>query len=1008
VILSEDQRRAVERIGQDVCVVAGPGSGKTRVLTERFAWLVETHGVDPDAILAITFTEKAANEIKSRLIQRFAGRPQSRETRESIERAWVSTIHGFCARVLQENAIRAGLPPDFKVLDQAAADRLEREAAEATLDAMYREQPDRMRRLLEALDLSTQDDGRQPDLAESLVTVYESIRSSGGTFENAEIVTATIAPDFLHDARELAQSLVTGPMPKGADGPRLREWAAEFLAQPNLETLGRFDFNLNKVGKNAAASRLKNEIVPNLQAQRIGDWYADLRDLLLAAITRIGATYRAKKRQESAVDFADLEEFAVALLESDEAVQLEIAGRFEHVLMDELQDTNRLQWRLINLLRTSLFGVGDINQSIYGFRYADPEVFAEYRDELRSSGAEIDELKENHRSRAEILAAVSSMLDGQPGIEARSLEAHAQFDPVGVAVERLVGRGEEAADAAIAEADLVAARIHQFVDSGEFCYRDIAVLVRTLSSTAPFEKAFDRLNIPFLLTGGRTFLEARETRDLLALLAALVNPLDEIPLIGVLRGPLVGLSDHQIFQMTREGWRTEFEARFGRVRELAGFIAPDRLTAMALDQCGYTTGLHDRSRANVEKLLAWLRREFRDRPRPLAELLEDLEALRWTQSVAEAPPPEAGDVVRMMTIHAAKGLEFPVVFVSALHRGPDRRKPVIAVSRETGLGVKWRHPVTGKGFSDLPHLALLERIDEKEAAEENRLLYVAMTRAQDRLILSHAESKRSSSWRKLAESVVPESTAIPLEPADAKFSFGGISEDVLDPPLVSGQYDSAVAVTSVAMFQVCPRRYYLSRYLGLEPTPDRPGTGAIELGLSVHAALAGEVVESVDANELAARFQSSDLGRRADAATRIEREFDFLFETEDVIVRGQIDLWFSEGSEAGRELVIVDYKTDRDESTSEVYALQLRLYALALERYAGRRPDRAVLYYLRSNREVEISLTHADLAAARSAVRELKQAQDQLRFPLKAGDQCRKCLFWGGVCEGLKEGGGQA
>ena len=247
----------------------------------------------------------------------------------------------------------------------------------------------------------------------------------------------------------------------------------------------------------------------------------------------------------------------------------------------------------------------------------------------------------------------------------------------------------------------MAARIRQFVDSGEFEYRDIAVLVRTLSSTAPFERAFDRLNIPFLLTGGRTFLEARETRDLLALLAALVNPLDEIPLIGVLRGPLVGLSDHQIFQMGREGWRAEFEKRFGRVRELAGFIAPDRLIAMALDQCGYTRGLADRSRANVEKLLAWLRREFRDRPRPLAELLEDLEALRWTQSVAEAPPPEAGDVVRMMTIHAAKGLEFPVVFVSALHRGPDRRKPVIAVSRDAGLGVKWRNPVTGQGHSDL-------------------------------------------------------------------------------------------------------------------------------------------------------------------------------------------------------------------------------------------------------------------------------------------------------------------
>ena len=1001
MILSEDQRRAVERVGQDVCVVAGPGSGKTRVLTERFAWLVETHGVDPDAILAITFTEKAANEIKSRLIQRFAGRPQSRDAREAIERAWVSTIHGFCARVLQENAIRAGLPPDFKVLDQAAADRLEREAAEATLDAMYREQPERMRRLLEALDLSTQDDGRQPDLAESLVVVYESMRSSGGIFDTAEIVTTTRTPDCSDVARELANSLVTGPVPKGADGPRLREWAAEFLAKPDLEVLARFDFNLNNVGRDAAASRLKNEILPVLQAQWIGEWYADLRDLLSVAIERINVTYRARKRQESAVDFADLEEFTVALLESDEAVQLEVAGRFEHVLMDELQDTNRLQWRLVNLLRTSFFGVGDINQSIYGFRYADPEVFAEYRDELRSSGAEIDELKENHRSRTEILAAVSSMLDGQPGIEARPLEAHAEFGPVSVPVERLVGRGEEPQDA---EAALIAARIRQFVANREFEYRDIAVLVRTLGSTAPFERAFDHLGIPFLLTGGRTFLEARETRDLLALLAALVNPLDEIPLLGVLRGPLVGLTDQEIYRMGREGWRAEFESRFGRVRQLAGFVAPDRLILAALDQCGYTTGLVDRSRANVEKLVAWIRREFRDRPRPLAELLEDLEALRWTQSVAEAPPPEAGDVVRIMTIHAAKGLEFPVVFVSALHRGPDRRKPVIAVSRETGLGVKWRHPVTGKGCSDSAHDALLQQINSKEAAEENRLLYVAMTRAEDRLILSHAERKRSSSWQKLAEAVVPESVS-PPEPNAFESTTATLTAEVLDPPVVSAQYDSAVAVTSVAMFQACPRRYYLSRYLGLEPIPDRSGTGAIEIGLDVHAALAGEEIESAEADELAARFRSSDLGRRAEAASRIEREFDFLFEIDDVIVRGQIDLWFEEGSKAGGELVLVDYKTDRDESASESYALQLRLYALALERYAGRRPDRAVLYYLRSNRIIEISLSDEDLAAARHAVGELRDAQDKLQFPLKVGEQCRKCLFWGGVCPAEREGG---
>jgi CRISPR/Cas system-associated exonuclease Cas4 (RecB family) len=252
--------------------------------------------------------------------------------------------------------------------------------------------------------------------------------------------------------------------------------------------------------------------------------------------------------------------------------------------------------------------------------------------------------------------------------------------------------------------------------------------------------------------------------------------------------------------------------------------------------------------------------------------------------------------------------------------------------------------------------------------------------------------------------VVPESAPPPESPASG-LAAAGIGEDILDPPVVSGQYDSAVAVTSVAMFQACPRRYYLSRYLGLEPAADRPGTGAIELGLDVHSTLAGQAVGSAEANELAARFRLSDLGRRAAAAKRLEREFDFLFETDDLIVRGQIDLWFEEGG----ELVVVDYKTDRDETAGEGYALQLRLYALALERYAGRRPDRAVLHYLRSDRIVDVSLTDADLDAARNAVQKLKRAQDQLQFPLKVGEQCRKCLFWGGICPaGREEGGGQA
>jgi ATP-dependent helicase/nuclease subunit A len=1001
VRLTPSQWEAVRRTGQDVCVIAGPGAGKTRVLIERFAWLVEEQGGDPNRILAITFTEKAATEIKARLIARFAGTP---ELREAIERAWVSTIDGFCARLLKEHAIAAGIAPDFAVLDQPVAERLKRDAAEEALDGLFEEHPVAMRRLLEALDLSTQDDGPQPDLARSLLTVYDTMRVSGVS----ELPAPGAPRDFWSDACHLARDILDDRARGGAHTACLREWCVQFLAlsrapltRSHFKLAAAFDINLGRLGKNrsrTAADDLKRRVLPGLQAQWLAEWNADLAGLLRSAIGRIDAAYRAAKRRDASLDFADLEEQATRLLESDAVVRRETADRFDQILMDELQDTNRLQWRLVDLVRRNFFAVGDINQSIYGFRHAEPSIFEDYRSAVETEGGAVDDLRENHRSRPEILETVSRMLDGQPGIEARPLIAARPFEPAqGLVVQRLVGQGDNGAEV---EAGLVAARIRELVDSGAYTYRDIGVLVRTLASMGAFESAFDRFGIPFLVSGGRTFLEAREIRDLLALLAALVNPLDEIALVGVLRGPLVGLSDEQVFKAGSQGWRQEFEARFGRLRRLAGFVGPDRLLATALDESGYAAGLPERARANIGKLLSMIRREHATRQRPLAELLDDLESLRATQSEAEAPPPAAGDTVRLTTIHAAKGLEFPVVFVSALHRGPDRRRPVIWFSSTGGLGVKWRNPATGKGQSDTAHLALIEELRCKEEAEENRLLYVAMTRAEERLILSYAERGRPSNWQKLAEGSIPEATIADTEPEPPQpmaHVAAPSREEFVDPPVLTNQHDSTAAVTSVALFDACPRKYYLERYLGLEPAYNGLATGGLSLGLEVHALLAGGISDSPDAGALAQRFTASELGQRAARATRLEREFDFLLHLEGIVLRGQIDLWFEESD----ELVLVDYKTDLDESPSDQYALQLRLYALALERYAGRLPNRAVLYYLRSDRSVDVSLAPPELGAVRVAVRAFARAQDSMDFSLRVGEHCWRCAFFQNLCPAM-------
>src|SRR3954453_10875391 len=181
--LSERQAAAAHRLGQDVCVVAGPGSGKTSVLIERFTWLVDQRGVDPGRILAITFTDKAATEIKERMVRAFAHAP---EIREQIERAYVSTIHSFCARLLRENAIIAGIDPQFQVLEQPG--KLLRQVADEVLESIYAEQPDRMRRLLRSLTVMEEERQGVPDLASSVIGIYESMAIPGPEIRQARLI----------------------------------------------------------------------------------------------------------------------------------------------------------------------------------------------------------------------------------------------------------------------------------------------------------------------------------------------------------------------------------------------------------------------------------------------------------------------------------------------------------------------------------------------------------------------------------------------------------------------------------------------------------------------------------------------------------------------------------------------------------------------------------------------------------------------------------------------------
>ena len=329
--------------------------------------------------------------------------------------------------------------------------------------------------------------------------------------------------------------------------------------------------------------------------------------------------------------------------------------------------------------------------------------------------------------------------------------------------------------------------------------------------------------------------------------------------------------------------------------------------------------------------------------------------------------------------------------------------PPALLSPRLGLGVRWRNPATGHSAKDSLYEAIEEDLRAREAAESNRLLYVAMTRAEEHLVLSCSGSGKLANWAGyLASSwnlpldvpsdsprehriAAPDGTTFTVRvlctdrpPAPAQqlsLQFAAKRPIQVEAPSISGQYDSAASVTSIALFADCPRRYYLARYLGWEggrPRPirmeeeaeeeeaDRDQVDSTEFGRQVHALLAGGLRDgaSADALALAERFEASDLGRRARHAPQVEREFDFLLAMEDVVLRGQIDLWFEDSAEQ----ILVDYKTDdvaaeEAPARAEAYALQLQLYAIAAERLTGRAPDRALLYFLRPDLTVPVDVS---------------------------------------------------
>jgi ATP-dependent helicase/nuclease subunit A len=914
--LNAEQQRAVDARGL-VFVSAGAGTGKTKVLVERFARAVCDEGIDVESILVITYTEKAAGELRSRirggLIER--GRP---DLARELDGAWISTIHGFCNRLLRSHPFAAGVDPRFRVLDESQGRVLRGEAFAAALTAFCASDDPARLRLLAVYGA----DG----LRRMLTGVYETLRSAGRELvlelgEHPSLVGRV--DEFREAARCLAED--------DGSGDAHRESARQALAylEPEATADRLFDLgDLRLRGERAATYEEARRLVEQAALDELA---AADRDLLQELLAGFATAYQEGKDRESALDFEDLQLRARDLLRDDEAIREKEQLRFRSVMVDEFQDTNRLQCELIDLLSGGpgdheRFFVGDEFQSIYGFRHADVQVFRERREQ---AGAGVLPLTMNYRSRPEVLAVVNHLFGADFGDEFQPLAASGDFpDPVfGAPVELLVTDKSTYSGTDVhwrrGEARAIARRIRDLIAAGYAAPGEIVLLFAAGTDAEWYEEELRALGVATYRSTGRGYFGQQQVVDLLAYLRLLRNRYDDEAFVSVLASPFVGISNDGLALLRRAAPKRPlfvalerelpetlpdrdaqllraFRQRYDRLTAALARLSLERLCERIISEHDYDLAVlarwdGRRRYANLRKL-ARLARSYEELRGPDVEgfvrFVRDQEAVgaRELEAVAEE---EGGDAVRLLTIHAAKGLEFKVVVVAdaGRDRAPPTSHEILALS-DGRFGFRVADPITSKPRGAYAYDAVQEARKADERAERLRLYYVAMTRAIDRLIISGsidpertADDTTPIGWvlgRLDAKDEIERADGDPVEleregarvilrvdrfkaepevaveaptAGDGQLALFGEGEVGALPALVPALQPLVeipappvhrvrrLSFSALALFERCSYRYYAERVVGMRPIDERravpgtPGLAATEIGDAVHRLL---------------------------------------------------------------------------------------------------------------------------------------------------------------------------
>lgn len=884
---TDAQRAAVTGRQPTIAVTAGAGSGKTLALVGRFLALLEA-GLPLRSLVAITFTDKAAREMRNRVRAAItdwlgqvpdADRQLWAEAFSAMDAARISTIHGLCAQILRAHPAEAGLDPAFEVMEEgrsavsqarAVEESLASAATEPALAGLFSLYPEgQLRRLLadllanrldaEQAFARTPGPGGSPlDRWAAVLAGWFDERLAAPAWQDPLETLAALQARSPDDKLELARQSVLAHWREARQALAAGDWDGLFAALPALRAAiatggqkgnwAAADLDAARAAMSALRTYFDEALSGLIDKNKPLRWSLDeqaagVLPLVRRLFERARDRYRDFKNETRSLDFDDLEERTAGLLTGNDAVRARWQAEVRAILVDEFQDTNHRQRAIVYALAgfgegdgnpaappASLFVVGDAKQSIYRFRGADVAVFRQVQADVRVAGGaliDFDLTFRAHRPLVEIVNALLAPLMPAADDPARPfdvpfspLTAHRPA-PAGKTgaphLEFHLGLGDDLGQGRQAAAAALARRLHELQRAGQIDWQEVALLFRASTTFGIYEDALEAAGIPYVTVAGRGFYDRPEVRDLLNALAAISDPGDDLAVAGLLRSPAIGLSDPALYLLRRdesgarrpfwpalqseavaalpeaERGRAEFARRLiGDLHRQVGRVPVAQLLKTFLDATQYRAALGlvpggERLRRNVDKLLA---DAHRSELVSVAEFLVYIAALRDVAARESEAPTEAGGAVQLMTIHKAKGLEFPlVVLADAGAYGGHARGAPFYLDPELGLALDLSD---GEAWPATARLAAWRDAAEA-AAEEQRLLYVAATRAREKLIVSGAaklSTARSNPGRLLLGGALKQLAGVvglsevelptpPAEPLPLPLDWGG------DPALVA-------------------------------------------------------------------------------------------------------------------------------------------------------------------------------------------------------------------------------